>query len=236
MKNLHLSWLFLLLFCLNSYSQELTIGVKGGFNKNSIGDLNSIGASFQTGHPDEIFSPEDKFAAQYGVFIKIDFNRIFLKGELNFMTLKNDYNFPDRVSFWKSSTFEIPVLAGYNIYKPLNLYTGLVFSSVSDLTLDGVEFAPITYEKTAMYYSVGVLLDFGRFGFDLRYQKNLKTTPQQRVNIDYSDYGVNKADLYEYKQSQIILTAHINIFRTDKEKMSGFLSGLFKGNDCKCPY
>ena len=57
MKRQYLIIVICLLSSMFSNSQEFTIGARGGFNNYAIGDINSRGGSFQTGHPDELFSP-----------------------------------------------------------------------------------------------------------------------------------------------------------------------------------
>ena len=92
------------------------------------------------------------------------------------------------------------------------------------------------------------MVDFGRFGFDIRYEKS--TTEEhplnaegKRVEADYfysgpgnEGYGVNVAFLNPYKHGVISVTAHINLFSKDKDRMGSFFGGLFKGDKWYCPY
>ena len=77
---------------------------------------------------------------------------------------------------------------------------------------------------------------FKRFGIDLRYQMANKETIEERQDFNFSATGVNQADIYSYKPSQISLSLNIFLFRTNADDIGGAFANLFKNNKCYCPY
>jgi hypothetical protein len=75
-----------------------------------------------------------------------------------------------------------------------------------------------------------------RIGIDLRYEGGIKETQEELVDIIYSSYGVNLADLRSYKPNTLRLSVSFDLFRTDGDQIGSIFSDLFKGNSCHCPY
>ncbi|PTM08512.1 MAG: hypothetical protein DA407_07850 [Bacteroidetes bacterium] len=237
-------YLLTTLYLLATYvvsAQEFTLGVRGGFNYYTIGDINSRGGSIQAGKPDELFSPQKELGTQFGAFLNIEFGKLFIRPEINFSTHKNRYDFPTKEAFWKRSRIDVPILLGYEIFDPITIYVGPGFNFFKDATLNGVQVTSYSdggpdLEKTGVHLNFGIMVRAGRFGIDLRYEMNSKETEEELLDIIKSEYGVNLADLISYKPNIISLSIFIDILKTDKDDIGGFFSGLFKNNKCYCPY
>ena len=243
MNLMYKKYLLILLVCFFSFksnSQEFAIGIKGGLNNNSIGDIISYGGSFQNGQPNEVFSATNDLGYHFGAFVNIEFGKLFIRPEINYVELNNSYKFPDKVSEWSTSKIEIPILLGYKIFKPVSIYVGPGFDFYNDVTLfganntDGV--SSINYYKSTTTFNFGLNVEFKRFGIDLRYQMANKETIEERQDFDFSATGVNQADIYAYKPSQISLSLNIFLFRTNADDIGGAFANLFKNNKCYCPY
>jgi hypothetical protein len=200
-------------------SQEITVGVKGGINFYTVGDLLSYGGSYQTGAPDIVFTPDQEMGTQYGMFLDVSFGRIFLRPEIIFSSLKSSYALPLKVANYTSTRMDIPVLLGFHIAGPVSIVAGPVFSSVSDLELEGLEpdKPSVIYDESLLNFQAGILLEMGRFGVDIRYEYGLKKVESQD-DLDFfyqtpPAYGINRGALLEYNASQIIVSVHINIAR-----------------------
>ena len=63
-----------------------------------------------------------------------------------------------------------------------------------------------------------------------------KETIEERQDFNFSATGVNQADIYSYKPSQISLSLNIFLFRTNADDIGGVFANLFKSNKCYCPY
>ena len=222
------------------FSQEFAIGLKGGINNNTIGDINSRGGSFQTGHPDEVFSPDKQMSFLFGAFLDVSFGKLFVRPELNFVDLKNKYEFPREESNWATTKIDLPILIGYKVFEPVSVYLGPGFSFYDEVTLEGANNthgeSNINYYKSSTTLNFGVTVEFKYFGIDLRYQRNMKEVPYEFQDMHYSVYGINLADYYTYNPSMISLSLNIFLFRTDAENVGSIFSGLFKSNKCYCPY
>ena len=231
-----------LLFFIYTFSnaQEFALGLRGGLNNNTIGDINSIGGSFQTGHPDEVFSPNKKTGYQFGAFLNIEFGKFFVRPEINFVELKNSYDFPNSESKWSTSKMDIPLLIGYKIYEPVSIYVGPGFNFYDDALLEGANNASgaskINYISSATTFIVGVNVEFKYFGVDLRYEMGNKEILEERNDMHFSDFGINQADIYSYKPSMISINLNVFLFRTNAEDVGGIFSGLFRNKKCYCPY
>lgn len=203
--------LFLLILSF-SYAQTASIGLKGGINYNNIGNFKAIGS----GYSNDNFEAENEIGFQYGLFVQINYKYFFIRPEVEFTTLKNSYHFPKKSAKWEAKQIDVPLLLGYNIYGPISIFAGPVFSFISDMDLEGWQ--PTSYSDGFMYQSsstsigAGILLDFGRVGIDFRYQYGLTTIEEQRLDMKNNIYGVNLGDLLEYNPSQFMLNVQINLF------------------------
>jgi len=238
-----LALLIVLYFIVNPsiYSQDLAFGVRGGTNYYSIGDILSRGGSFQTGAPDELFTPNKEFGYQLGIYTTISFGKFFIRPEFNYASFKNNYDFPDKNSEWKRTRVDVPISIGYTIFEPLSVYAGPGFNFYKDATLDGVQVTSFSdggpdLENTSVSFNVGLMATFGRVGIDLRYEIYPNEAEEELLDIIFSDYGVNLADHRAYKPSVISLSIYFELFRTDEDGISNLFSGLFRSNNCYCPY
>lgn len=219
-------FLFVLLLINSSllYGQEFSIGIKGGLNFNSIGELYHIGFTNGGGvgvipMEDTYYKAKNENSSHIGGLLMIDFKKIFIRSEINFTTLKNSYPLAKKTSYWTSSKIDIPILFGVKIYKPISFYIGPAFSKISKMKLDGAEH-PLEFKKSAVNLNAGILVEFGRFGFDLRYEYGLKTFDDQRVDIVRSTYGTNVGYLLKYNPSQFIISLHINLLKINRSERS----------------
>jgi len=214
--------LFSFIFFFN-YAQTLDVGIKGGVNYNYIGDFQAIGS----GYSNENFEADNEISFQYGIYAQISYNYFFIRPEVSFSTFKNSYPFPTKPAKWEAKQIDVPILLGYNIYGPISIFAGPVFSFISDMNMEGWQKTPyanaFTYKDSSTSISAGILLDFGRIGIDFRYQYGLTTIEEQRLDMIKSTYGVNLGDLKEYNPSQFMVNVQIKLFSIDgdKEKKSG---------------
>jgi hypothetical protein len=233
--------LFLVLSLLNLIplnAQELHFGIKGGLNYNNIGELYHIGTKNGGGNnvipiEDTYYTAKKENSFHYGAYLSVLYKKFFFRPEINFTSLKNSYPLSQKLSYWTSKKVDIPLLFGYNIYKPISLFAGPVFSKISNMQLDGVEY-PIVFKKSVINVQAGILFDFGRFGIDVRYEHNLKPTKFQRIDIVRAVYGTNVAHLQEYNQSQIIISLDINLFKINTNERQRIGRKSWRGSSSNC--
>ncbi|MDP2088601.1 MAG: outer membrane beta-barrel protein [Flavobacteriaceae bacterium] len=224
MKNLPRFILLLSLLFTFSFTQaqEYHIGVKGGINYNTIGDLFHYGEIHGFGGdltPDEdmTYTADKGIGNHYGIYVTADFGRFFIRPEINFTSMKNSYALAFNTTDWTSTKIEIPILIGINIYKPVSIYAGPVFSSISDREIEGLKLqngvpeTPLTFDKNATGINAGVLIQYKRFGLDLRYEYGITSVKTQRIKMIRATYGTFVADLKEYNPSQISMSLTIDL-------------------------
>ncbi len=229
----------LLTLCSFANSQKYAIGIKGGLNYYNIGDIVTVGSNGPQGPvAGLIFEPVKDIGYQFGAFLNVAFDKFYIRPEINFVSNKNNYDFPLQTSRWTASKINVPLLLGYKIYDPISIYIGPSFSFFNEMNLEGANNStgesPINYSKNASNLMFGIQVEYKRFGVDLRYELGLKETVEERQDIHNSAYGVNQADIYSYKPSQISLSLNIFLFRTDGDDIDDFFSRLFRKNTCDC--
>lgn len=216
--------LFIICFIVSftASSQEYIFGIKGGVNYNYIGDFLSQEGSY--------YSAENEIGYQFGVFTEVSFNKLFVRPEANYVSLKNSYVFPLKTAKWAAQQIDIPILFGYKVSYPIAIYTGPVFSFITDMTMEGWQDTPYAdpfiYNASSTSICAGILLDFDRVGVDIRYQYGITSVKEQRLDMikTYNGYGVNLGDLLDYNGSQLLVSAHVNIInigRNDGRRRGG---------------
>ena len=232
MKKSPLFLVILLVTCSIVYSQEIKIGVKGGFNLNEIGELYHYGNDSGLGinvtpNEDTVYKGEQDIGTQLGVFVMVNFDGFFIRPELNFVSLKNAYVLANNTVDWTANKIDFPILLGYEIYKPISVYGGPIFSSISNLKLEGLDYGKvISYNKSSIGFGVGILMEFDILGVDIRYQYAATKEKAQRIDMNRDSTGTNIADLLEYNPSQITVSIHINILNLSNIKSKkGLRSG-----------
>jgi hypothetical protein len=209
-------------------AQDYFIGIRGGVNFNTIGELHHLGTASGGGinvtPVDDAFYTADKtMGNHYGIFFKANFGRFFIIPEFNFTSMKNTYPLAILPANWSASKMEVPILIGFHLYKPISIYAGPSFSSVTDMELEGVEY-PILFDKNSTGFNAGILIEYKRFGLDLRYQYGITAVDKQRIDMFRATYGTNVAYLLDYNPSQISLSFSVNLlqFNIDKNRKSSY--------------
>ena len=226
-KNALILVVFILISSL-TVSQEITLGVKGGVNYFSNRDIQGYG----TGYTNDVFPAEKEMGNQFGGFLEVSFGSFFIRPEIMWTSLKNRYDFPTKPAAWESKRMDIPFMFGLHVYGPLKFVAGPVFSNISEFYQEGLDdhSAPIEYDENTMNLQFGLILEYGRFGVDLRYEYGLKKVPFQEQLVDfthgYQGYGINLAQMHEYNSGQIILSVQIGIIRVNpgERRARGFRS------------
>lgn len=221
MKNRLKFVLLLLFFVPFSYliAQEYFFGIKGGINLNTIGDLRHYGTNNGGGinaNPTitVLFKAEKEIGYQYGFFAEVDFGKIFVRPEFNMASLKNSYPLAVKPAEWSAKRNDIDILIGTHLTDYLSFYAGPVYSTFSDVKLEGTETA-IKFDKNAVGLSLGILLDYGRFGLDLRYEIGANDIKEQEIDMYALEYGTNRGKLETYNSNLISINLNIKLFGYD---------------------
>ena len=215
---INLLFIICLFISLTTYSQEFKIGVKGGLNLVTAGNLFHLGTSSGGGNNvdpsgDFLYKAEKDFSYHFGAYASVSYKNFFIRPEVNFTLLNASYPLAYKASTWKMKRFDFPVLIGYKIKEPIAIYAGPVFNYINDFVIDGPE-NPVTFEKNTIGAAAGILFEFGRFGIDFRYEYGISKYEEQRVDYFREYYGTNVAYLLEHQLSQFIISVQVNIFQS----------------------
>lgn len=186
-----------------SLSQEISYGLKGGINYTMGGQITGIQARFS----DETFEANGEIGFHGGAFGQINWGKFFVRPEVVYTSLESTFEFPNQPSTYSVETVTVPLLIGYNIVGPLDIYAGPVYSNVLSATLEGEEFRdPIVVQNSPINAQVGAKVEYGRFGIDVRYERNLSSEEVQGLDILNAEYGINEATFDDPRLHQVIVS------------------------------
>lgn len=193
-----------------SFSQELSYGLKGGINYAMGGQITGISSGGL--YTDDTFEASGQIGFHGGAFLQVNFGNFFVRPEVVYSSLETQFDFPNSPSTYSVETFTVPLLVGYNIFGPLDLYAGPVYSNILNASLMGNEAeGEIVVQNTPINGQVGAKVEFGRFGIDVRYEHSLSTADPYPIDIVNSDYGVNRATFDDTRLNQIIVSVIFKI-------------------------
>jgi hypothetical protein len=118
----------------------------------------------------------------------------------------------------------VPVLVGYNIYGPVDIYAGMAYKNILDATLEGNE--PVTdtpqivVQNTPLSAQIGAKVEFGSFGLDVRYDRSLSSKESQEVDIvsnkdDFPFPVMNAGVMEDARLHQIIVSLTVKLFDSE---------------------
>ncbi|MDP3353687.1 MAG: hypothetical protein Q8S44_08105, partial [Flavobacteriaceae bacterium] len=76
----------------------------------------------------------------------------------------------------------------------------------------------IKFDKNATSVSAGFLIQYKRFGLDVRYDYGITAVKKQEIKLIRATYGTYVADLVEYNPSQLSISLTIDIFHFSFDK------------------
>ena len=175
-----------------AFGQSAKFGIKGGLNFGSTGDLNTS-SLFDTNSSMEgvtnTFNSQNKVGYHIGILTKFEVFGIFIQPELVYTKINTDYENNSDLEY-SLSKFDIPILLGFDIIGPLNVKAGPSFQAIVNNELDGFDSIDIENPENTFTvgYQLGVGLQLGRLGLDLRYEDSFQdNTAISDTNIQ--DFG-----------------------------------------------
>lgn len=210
-KKFYLLILGLLCFSM-SQAQEYSFGIKGGANYVMGGQI--TGNSSNGLYFDGTVDADSQIGFHGGAFFEIRFGKFLLRPEFIYSSMKTEFPFPTAPSIYAVDKISVPLLFGYNVWGPVDIYAGPAYQNVLDSSLEGTE-PPnqvIIAQNTPLAAQVGVKAGFGRFEVDLRYDRSLASKEEMDLDLVNSDYGINRATFNDTRLNQILLSLSFKIF------------------------
>ena len=207
-----ISFALLLVTSLTVQSQTtFEYGLKGGISYSMGGEIqgNDSGVGYWGG----IAEGEGAVGYHGGVFGQVNFGKFFVRPEVVYSSLTQKFDIPlrEEKTDYSVQTFTIPLLLGYNIYGPLDLYAGPVFTNILDSSIFGVQGDPvISVQNRRVNIQAGAKVEFGRFGLDVRYERSLSDAQDSGIDFDNDLFGgkpgANDAKFTDARLNQIIVS------------------------------
>ncbi|MFV8224794.1 outer membrane beta-barrel protein [Christiangramia aquimixticola] len=193
-------------------AQEFSFGIKGGANYVMGGQI--TGNSSNGLYFDGTVEAESQVGFHGGAFFEVRFGKFFLRPEFIYSAMETEFPFPKAPAIYSVDKISVPLLFGYNIWGPIDIYGGPAYQNILDGTLEGTEppNQTIIAQNTPLAGQIGVKAGFGRFELDLRYDHSLSTAESQGLDIINADYGINKANFDDARLNQILLSLSFKIF------------------------
>ncbi len=177
--------LFILTLIANTtlLAQGSQFGIKAGVNYNFSGDLTDLGELNSTAD-DVIHGADSKTGFHAGVWYKLNYSDLFLKGELLYTQFENTYSGTPNYSMI-TKKIDVPVLVGMKVFGPVYVFGGPDFQYIMD-----EDFSLSTTQVTADDYTLGLHLgigmEFKQLSFDVRWDKALTDTNLEFVNENFT--------------------------------------------------
>ena len=207
--------LVLAFFCVSaSNAQEFSFGIKGGPSYVMGGQITGrVGGGADFG---ETVKADSKFKYHGGGFFEVRFNKFMIRPEVIYSAMETEFDFPTRPSTYAIEKVSVPLLFGYNVWGPLDIYAGPAYQKILDATLEGNEpDQPVIVQNSPLAAQAGIKAAFGRFELDLRYDRTLASKEPYIINIvngGSDGYGINTADFDDSRLNQILLSISFKIF------------------------
>lgn len=199
---------FLLLNCHALHSQDYSAGLKLGAGY-SINDNGS-----------EVFANGSRFSAESdlgylgGAFLEWKFGKWLLRPEAFLNRASGTFVFPSSSSQYTLDKLSIPLLVGYRVYGPFDIYAGPAYQLILDKTLDNTT-APIDQQHNNLAAQVGIKMVFNRWEIDLRYDFTLKSNEFQNIGIrNYFSSGF----FDDGRLNQALLSINYKLFGSNIER------------------
>lgn len=214
--------LFLFILGLFSFSfinaQEFSFGIKGGGNYVMGGQI--TGNSSNGLYYDGTVEADSQFGFHGGAFFEVRFNKFLLRPEFIYSTMETEFMFPGPPnsggvpSTYAVDKISVPLLIGYNVWGPIDVYAGPAYTNILDSSLEGTEppDQEIIAQNTPLSVMAGIKAGFGRFELDIRYDRTLSSAEVQEIDIVNSDYGINRATFDDARLNQILVSLSFKIF------------------------
>lgn len=193
-------------------AQFMNYGIKGGLNYNSNGDLRSI-----HGFEDDLKINSDQQTGYHiGVFGEIKLPLwLYVRPEIFYTHTKSNYDENNYSADLTLNKIDAPVLVGLRILHFGRFFIGPVFSYTMSTKLedtnvfDNVE--KISSDDFSMGGQIGLGLELGKFGADIRWETGLSDTEAQFVGDltnGYIDSGNDAKIKIDTRPQQFILSVY----------------------------
>ena len=222
------------IFCVSfTQAQEYSFGIKGGGNYAVGGEV--VGRSSNIGGVDyystDTYNPESEVGFHAGVFFELSFGKFFIRPEAMFNTITTKFQFVNVESEYSVEKISIPLLFGYNVWGPIDVYAGPAYQSFSSATFNNL-MNPISLPDDPFAGQVGVKFNFSRFELDFRYDHTIANENFYEINVENdsstssSRDGVNYAN-FDDRLNQFLVSLSFKIGDSESKPSRSLGQGCY---------
>ncbi|WP_034922404.1 outer membrane beta-barrel protein [Gillisia sp. CAL575] len=207
-------------------AQQFQVGLKGGINKTSGGEITGINSGLPAQYTSDTFDAVGEIGFHGGGWVQVNFGKFFVRPELVYSKLESRFDFPQGPTLFEVEEFSAPLLIGYNIYGPLDFYGGVAYKNIISSTIERIEPtdnpAEVVIQNTPFSAQVGVKAQFGFIGVDVRYDYALSSAEPYNVDFQsddalFNDPTVNRATLNDLRLNQIIVSLTVKLWDSENK-------------------
>jgi hypothetical protein len=152
---------------------QIDFGIKAGVNYNNGGDdsVESTGA-------DVIDGAKAKSGYHAGIWFRGDLPilGLYLRPEIVYTEIKSEYNFNSKNTDYDFKKIDVPVLVGKKFFGVVNAFIGPSFQYIIDDSFEFSNFTTDEFDKFSVGAQMGVGLEFGNLGIDVRWERGLSSS------------------------------------------------------------
>lgn len=135
--------------------------------------------------------------------------------------MEMEFEFPAQNSIYSVEKLSIPLLFGYNIWGPIDVYAGPAYQNIMNATIEGTEPVnqTIIVQNTPLAVQAGIKASIGRFELGLRYDRSMASQESQGLDFNNGQYGINLTEYDDLRVNQFLLSLSFKI--GDSESNTG---------------
>lgn len=198
--------IFALLGIVYFTSAQSGFGIKAGLSYNSNGKLSDAQTVIDN-------KGKGKSGFNVGFYGKLDLGAIYIRPELVYTKTTSEYELNSQTSDYKLSKLDVPVLAGFKVIGPLNVFAGPAFQYVLKNDFKGLNFENIKNDFT-VGLNIGASIEFGKLGIDVRYERGLSKNEAEFKELILG--GTIPTYRLDTRPEQIIFSLSYRLSKTNK--------------------
>lgn len=137
-----------------------------------------------------------------GIFGKLDLGIVYIRPELVYSQATSDYIIePGETESFKMQSIDLPVLVGFRLIGPLNVFVGPAFQYIINSDLKGLNFEEIENDFT-VGLNIGLSVRVGRVEIEAKYDRGFTSNEASFIDKNITDTSAFTLDT---RQQQIIV-------------------------------
>lgn len=183
-------------------SQEYSAGLKGGVNYSFNDDGSEV---LRNGVQ---YSAESDFGYQAGVFLELNFGKFLVRPEVFLNEANGEFEFSESPSVYSLQKLSVPLLLGYNLYGPIDIYAGPAYQLILNKEMENSA-DELLDDHSNLATQIGFKVGFNRIELDLRYDFTIPSEDFQRIRFKGDS---NRSYFDEGRLNQLMLSVNYKIF------------------------